>query len=151
MKKLLSGIFFLMALGLGFTACSDDDDDATYNGAPEKETAGTYAGTWTRVDLSDESATTASGTLTFEATETPYVTKVTAVCADLDVDNQDVANITYAGDKYLYDNQRTPNVFGAPFSGKITLDRVAGITYQITITEGRKKNTYRYSFEGTKQ
>lgn len=151
MKKLLSGIFFLMSLGLCLTACSDDEEDnnAYSTTCPEIETAGTYTGTWTREE-DGGGTTTATGTLTFEAGES-YVTTVTAKCDDINVDYQSVANIVFAGNRYAYSNMRANNGFGAVFSGEITTDNVASISFTLTVKEGRKSYVYYYSFEGTKQ
>ena len=43
MKKIFFGMLFLLAAGMGFTSCSDDDDDITisHSTTPEIESAGT--------------------------------------------------------------------------------------------------------------
>ena len=151
MKKLLSGIFLLMALGLSFTACSDDDDEnINHDATPEIATAGTYTGTWTRTNVSEGTATTATGTLTFESTGTPYVTKVSAKCEEFGIDKQCVANIAWVANDCLYNNMRATNDFGTTFSGKITAGSVANIAYRLTEREGRTTYIYDYTFEGAK-
>ena len=51
MKKILYPLFVALALGLGFTACSDDDEDdgGRFATTPEIEAAGVYSGTFSKV------------------------------------------------------------------------------------------------------
>lgn len=155
--------------GLCFTACSDDDDEErTYSTTPEIASAGVYEGTWTKIQDGGDT-TYAKGTLKFEPytvvttdTETgetstvaqPYATMVTAACNDngISIDKASVANITYAGDDYRYNNMRgASNGFGANFSGTITAGGVATVSYSLTEKSGRKTYVFYYSFEGTKK
>lgn len=150
MKKLLSSIFLFTALCLCLTACSDDDEESgRVSTNPEQETAGTYVGTWTR-ELSGGETVTGQGTLTFVAA-TSYVTTVTATCTDLSLDLESVANIVLAGDNYAFSNMLATNGFGATFSGEITQESQASISFTKTVKEGRKSYVYNYSFTGTKQ
>ena len=70
MKKIICGMLFLLATGMGFTSCSDDDEDITisHSTTPEIASAGTYSGTWTKEKVGGET-TTASGTLVLAATD----------------------------------------------------------------------------------
>lgn len=151
-------MFLMLALGLGFTACSDDDDDdVVYDNAPEVAAAGTYTGTWTRDE--DGVISTAEGSLTFATTWTvdgetkssPYVTYVTADCPELDIHNESTANITYAGTGFQFSNMAdTNNGFGANFYGEISSKGVATISYTLVVMSGRTRHVYTYTFSGTK-
>ncbi|WP_288317771.1 hypothetical protein [Xylanibacter caecicola] len=49
MKNIFRGLFLVLALSIGFTACSDDDNDTpVYGTTPEIASAGIYVGTWTK-------------------------------------------------------------------------------------------------------
>lgn len=139
-----------MFAGLAFISCSDDDgDSAYYTTSPETETAGTYSGTWTQIEDGGDTIT-ASGTLTFTA-DSAYVTVVSAECTDLEISYESVANIVYAGNRYVYSNMRSTNGFGTTFSGEISDSWVADINFSLTVKVGRKSYTYYYSFEGTRE
>jgi hypothetical protein len=152
MKKIFGIALLALALGFGFTSCSDDDEPTAPSTAACEASAGVYSGTWTRIQGTDTIAE--SGTLTFAATESANVTNVTATCAAIDVDYTSAANITYAigdtGTGYIFTNGVSDNGFGTTFSGRITPEGKATIAYSKTVKVGRKSYTYNYTFEGTK-
>lgn len=154
MKNILKTMLLAFAVCLTFTACSDDEDGVANPGTPvhpEIESAGEYAGTWTRSLMgSTDEPVTADGTLTFTATENAYVTSVTALCADLSVDYSSIANITPAFAFYNNVNTDPANTFGVKFSGTAT-GTTATILFVKTVKEGRKTYNYRYEFAGTKR
>lgn len=154
MKNLLKTMFLAFAAYLVFTACSDDEDGVTNPGTPihpEVEVAGIYSGTWSRSLIgSTDEPTTAAGTLTFEASENAYVTKVSATCTTLGIDYSALANITPTYNFYNNVAASTTNGFGVTFSGAIK-ESVATISFTKTVKEGRKTYNYTYSFEGKKQ
>lgn len=151
MKKLLSSLFLMLAMGLTFTACGDDDDDniITHETTPEISSAGTYSGTWTKEQVGGDTST-ASGTLVLSA-GSKYITNVKVESADLGLSKESVANISYAGNDYFFSNMNTSNGFGVKFSGCILADNSATISFTMVEKEGRKTYTYNYSFEGKKQ
>ena len=156
MKKIICGMLFLLAAGMGFTSCSDDDEDnpISHSTTPEIETAGTYTGTWTKVQVGGDT-TTGSGTLTLSATDaegksTKYVTYVTVKCAEMDLDKSSTANITFANDFYWFNSMTITNGFGTKFNGKINADGSATIAFTLVQKVGRKTYTFNYSFEGKK-
>lgn len=155
MKKLLSGAFVLLALAFGFTACDDDDDfndNQIHSTLPEQVTAGTYSGTWTRVQSGKTDTTTAVGTLTFEAVDTAkYVTRVSAECKDFKVDVTEAANISWVNDVFAFSNMNSTNAFGSTFYGNITSTGVATIKFSLKQRAGLKTSIFYYTFEGTKQ
>lgn len=146
-------MFLAFAACLTFTACSDDEDGVANPGTPthpETETAGVYTGTWSRSLLGSEDApVTEAGTLTFEASDGAYVTKVTASCTPLKVDYSALANITPSYSYYNNVATSETNGFGVTFSGSIK-DGVATISFTKTVKEGRKTYNYNYTFEGRK-
>ena len=149
-------MLFLLAAGMGFTSCSDDDDDITisHSTTPEIESAGTYTGTWTKEQVGGET-TTASGTLVLSATDAEgksekYITYVTVSSAELSLEKSSNANISYANDFYWFSNMNTTNGFGTKFSGKINADGSATISFSLTEKQGRKTYVFNYSFTGKK-
>lgn len=149
-------MLFLLATGMGFTSCSDDDEDITisHSTTPEIASAGTYSGTWTKEKVGGET-TTASGTLVLAATDAEgksekYITYVTVSSADLNLDKSSNANISYANDFYWFSNMNTTNGFGTKFSGKINADGSATVSFTLVERSGRKTYTYNYTFEGKK-
>lgn len=156
MKKIICGMLFLLAAGMGFTSCSDDDEDnpISHSTTPEIETAGTYTGTWTKEQVGGDT-TTGSGTLTLSATDaegksTKYVTYATVSCSELKLDKSSTANISFANDFYWFSNMTTTNGFGTKFSGKVNADGSATIAFTLVERVGRKTYTFNYSFEGKK-
>ena len=149
-------MLFLLATGMGFTSCSDDDEDITisHSTTPEIASAGTYSGTWTKEKVGGET-TTASGTLVLAATDAEgksekYITYVTVSSAELKLEKSSNANISYANDFYWFSNMNTTNGFGTKFSGKINADGRATVSYTLVERSGRKTYTYNYTFEGKK-
>ncbi len=149
-------MLFLLATGMGFTSCSDDDEDITisHSTTPEIASAGTYSGTWTKEKVGGET-TTASGTLVLAATDAEgksekYITYVTVSSAELKLEKSSNANISYANDFYWFSNMNTTNGFGTKFSGKINADGSATVSFTLVERSGRKTYTYNYTFEGKK-
>ena len=149
-------MLFLLATGMGFTSCSDDDEDITisHSTTPEIASAGTYSGTWTKEQVGGET-TTASGTLVLAATDAEgksekYITYVTVSSAELKLEKSSNANISYANDFYWFSNMNTTNGFGTKFSGKINADGSATISFSLTEKQGRKTYVFNYSFTGKK-
>lgn len=156
MKKIICGMLFLLATGMGFTSCSDDDEDITisHSTTPEIASAGTYSGTWTKEQVGGETST-APGTLVLAATDAEgksekYITYVTVSSAELKLEKSSNANISYANDFYWFSNMNTTNGFGTKFSGKINADGSATIAFTLVERSGRKTYTYNYTFEGKK-
>ena len=149
-------MLFLLATGMGFTSCSDDDEDITisHSTTPEIASAGTYSGTWTKEKVGGET-TTASGTLVLATTDAEgksekYITYVTVSSAELKLEKSSNANISYANDFYWFSNMNTTNGFGTKFSGKINADGSATVSFTLVERSGRKTYTYNYTFEGKK-
>lgn len=156
MKKIIYGMLFLLATGLGFTSCGDDDDvnPISHSTTPEIESAGTYTGTWTKEQVGGD-ITTGSGTLTLSATDaegktTKYITYVTVSSDELNLSKSSNANISYANDFYWFSNMNTTNGFGTKFNGKVNADGSAVIAFTLVEKVGRKTYTFNYTFEGNK-
>ena len=151
MKKLVYSLFAVLALGLTFVACDDDDDDASFSsdGHPEVAAEGVYSGTWTRI--LDEDTAYAEGTMTVTATDSSYCADFAYYCEEFDLDVASVANITYAGSstRFMYSNSTEGNGLGVSFGGIIE-DGEATAMFTITQKVGRQQYKYAYSFEGSK-
>ena len=157
MKKIICGMLFRLATGMGFTSCSDDDEDITisHSTTPEIASAGTYSGTWTKEQVGGETST-APGTLVLAATDAEgksekYITYVTVSSAELKLEKSSNANISYANDFYWFSNMNVTNGFGTKFNGKVNADGSATVAFTLVERQGRKTYTYNYTFEGKKQ
>lgn len=133
-----------------FTSCRDDAEmpDSGPVMHPEVETAGVYSGIWTRVNTTTEAEEVVPGTITLKATDDVYITEINVKAEDLNLDLTALANIAPGGSGYMYQNPMPSNPIGNIFSGNITKDFEIDIFFKISIKEGRKTTTYRYSFKG---
>ncbi len=149
MKKIFFGLLAMFAMT--FVSCKDEagnpDPGTPVNVAGAVE--GTYTGTWTRTDAANaDNVVSGTGTLTFtQYNDENYVVTVNAKCTDLGVDFTANANINPA---FVFFNA-LPTDFGNSFSGRVTEEKDASISFAKTIKEGRKQYTYYYDFSGTKQ
>lgn len=150
MKKILMFMFAIMAMTI--SSCRDEagnpDPGAPVNIAGEVQ--GTYVGTWTRTNTSDETVAPQSmeGTLMFtQRNDEYYVVIVKAECPGLSIDLSAPANINPA---YVFFNA-LPTDFGNSFSGKIYDSKEAQLNFKLTVKEGRKQIVYDYAFSGLKQ
>lgn len=154
MKTILKTMLLALAVSFTFAACTDDEDGVTNPGTPsnpEIESAGVYAGTWNCVELSGkEDPKNSTGTLTLAASDKAYITNVTAVCTELNVNYTSIANITPAFAFYNNVATSSENGFGVTFSGRIDGDN-ATFSFTKTIKQGRVTKNYKYTFDGQKQ
>lgn len=160
---------------LTFTAC-DDDPEIAYAGPtdkPQDTSAGVYAGTWTRTVGS--TTETADGTFTLEASAS-YVSAYKIECQGLpfvvgikyelkddgtEDPNKQTAieaneasgrvNIQRTPQGYFFFNDTNYSGLNTPINGTISSENVLEFAYSVTVTNGRSKKTYKYSFTGTKQ
>lgn len=155
MKKFLFSIFAIAALTCTLVACGSDDNDKSYNqtGSPATASAATYSGTWTR-STSDGTPETATGTITLVAGDNDYTTSMSFVCSQFDLNSTSIANITWANDGFVFNqdviDNNPSNGLGAKFSGHIT-NGIITTKFSLTKKVGRKTTTYYFSFEGAKQ
>lgn len=145
-------IFFLLLACVGLASCEDSVGypDPGPQGNPEKEIAGTYTGTWTRVTQSTQEEITGEGSITFSPSENAFVTDVKVDCPDLDIDMQSLANVVNYSNGYKYYNQEAKNGFGVTFEGNVDKNGVASIKYTKSIKVGLKQTIYIFTFTGSK-
>lgn len=150
MKTIIKGLFMAVMMCVCLTACREDAElpDRGPVTHPEVETAGVYTGTWTRLNTSTDTEEVVPGTMTLKAGEKNYVTEVTLKADDINLDVTALANIAPGGVGYVYQNTMPSNPVGNMFNGSITKDFEIDIFFKITIKEGRKTTTYKYSFTG---
>lgn len=154
MKNLLYVLVAIMTLGSVFVSCKSDDNDPNYNqnGTPATASAATYSGTWSR-SQSDGETETASGTITLAAGSNDYTTNITFSCPDFNINNTSVANITWANDGFVFNQNKTDknpdNELGAIYAGHIINGQLNTI-FSKTTKVGRKTTTFYYSFTGSK-
>lgn len=154
MKKILYPLFVVLALGLGFTACSDDDeeDGGRFATTPEIEAAGVYSGTFSKVQDGKTDTLYSKGTLTVAATDSAYCADITYDCSDgFTYNATSVANITHDNSGYAFWNSSTSNGLGTSFTGRIAGDGSVESTFDIKERSGRVVYTYHYKFVGNRQ
>ncbi len=152
MKKLIYSLATLLVLSCAFVSCgSDDDENISYSTTPEKASAGTYVGTWTRVQ--GEEVTTYDGSVTLAATDSVGCVDITFSCPETEIAASSVANITNANYGFKFVNQVTSaaNGLGTSFSGNINENGVLFTAFTLSVRTGRVLVEYEYSFVGTKQ
>lgn len=152
MKKLIYSLMTVLALGCGFTACSDDDGDEVinYSTTAEKASAGTYSGTWTRMKPTGDNVETHEGTITLVATDSVGATDITFSCPDLELQATSVANVWNSSRGFQFVNNVKTNGLGAEFAGRISAEGTLTASFRIEIREGRNLTEYDYSFVGNK-
>lgn len=155
MKKYINLIFALFLLT--FTACQDDAEIPS-TGNPVnvvEEASGTYTGTWTVTNEEGAVVGTYPGTLTVGkytvAPEEKYACTLTLTCDGYDeIGGTGAANILKQSRAYRFYNEMDTNGLGSTFTGTITFEGACTMSYKKTVTEGRKKITYFFSFDGNK-
>lgn len=152
MKKFIYSMIAMLALGLGFTACSDSDDDPEYGytTTPEIAAEGVYSGIFTRIQTNSDTAQPESGegTLTIVACDTlANIATVKVECGALTLTNEVPVNITYANNQVNFFNQLATNTMKY-VTGNVSAEGIATITFDISQRSGRKTVPYRYTFEG---
>lgn len=161
MKAIYKSIFFCIALMLGMTACDDKHDKIPATGGldnAEKLAAGTYVGTWSRVNLSTGAEESQPGSITFSVDEEKgNNVSVMTIASGTDFDlglNEDtsVCNITKLSSGVLtYWNATSTNPFGMTFTGKVDVDGKATMEYTKIVRSGRREVEFNYNFSGSKQ
>lgn len=133
-------MFAVLALSCSFISCSDDDDDATIHSVtPEKAAAGVYSGTFTRVQDGTTDTLYTQGTVTIAATDSAYCADVTYDCTgDFTFNATSVANISYAGNGFVFTNNSTSNGLGASFIGRISSEGTLSSYFKVQQNQDAK-------------
>lgn len=155
MKNYINLLFALFLIA--FSACSKDDEIPP-TGNPVnvvEEASGTYSGIWTVTNEAGDVVGTYNGTLTVgkytAAPEEKYACTLTLTCDGYDeIGGTGAANILKQSRAYRFYNEADSNGLGSTFTGTITFDGVCTMNYKKTVTEGRKKITYFFAFNGNK-
>ena len=159
MKKIIFGLLFMVAGGLCFTACSDDDNNGNQIHAttPEKVAVGTYSGTYT-VSWTDKTGSyteTKDGTVTLNAADAAYTVNVSVDAPKGEktpaLSKESVANITYVNEGFAFSNMLVTNGLGTTFAGTISEGDALAMNFTISVKNGRQVVTYKYAFVGQKQ
>jgi hypothetical protein len=154
MKKFIYSIFAFFAISCTFVACSSDDSDPSYDHSVNAATASasTYSGTWLRWQDGTEKES-APGTITLTAGSNANATNMTFSCAEFELNMSSPANIAWANDGYVFNqnvtNNNDANELGSIFAGRIVNGKIS-TSFSRTTKVGRKTTTYFYSFEGSK-
>jgi hypothetical protein len=148
MKKYIFAAFALFTLSCSFVACSDDDEDEviSYSTTPEKASAGTYTGTWTKEG--EDGTNTFDGTVTLVATDSVRCTDITFSCPGASLEKSSVANVWNSGRGFQFVNQLETNGLGTAFAGRISENGVLTTAFTISEKVGRITKKFNYTFEG---
>lgn len=128
----------MAVLAMTVTSCRDDAG-VLEPGNPvdiASKVAGTYNGTWTRVQDGTDKVESFDGSLTFTTVNIDdkhqyYIVNVKALCEGLKLDAQANANINPVG---IFFNSVSTE-FGNQFSGKIVDEKDATMEFKLTIKE----------------
>ena len=160
MKALYKSIFFSLAIMMGLSACTGKNDTIPPTGAPdnaEKLVAGTYAGTWSRTNLSTGAVEEGAGSITFSVDEElgNNVSVISVESSELDLGMNaptSACNINLLSSGVLsYWNITASNPFGTSFNGKVSPEGVATMEYTKIVRANRREVEMQYSFVGNKQ
>lgn len=148
MKKIIFGLFAVAALCM--TSCKENVDivEPGTQTNPEREVAGTYTGTWTRINTTDETQEEQDGTVTLTAGDAAYVGSVTVTIPAYSMNSSSVMNVNPTGQFYnnvVSDN----NGLETAFYGKVTGSDCT-MSFRKTERDGRKTTTFQYNFVGRK-
>ena len=145
MKKLL----IILVAALTLIGCNKNEV-IKFDKTASEGIAGTYSGTWTRA--LDDDIVSGPGTITFAPSDDPYVTTVTATCAEPAINRAGLVNVAHSDYEYtFYNNSLDESAgFGAKFSGRVYKDQTIDMQYSVEEQVGRFKKTYKFSFVGNK-
>lgn len=149
-----------MALILGLSACTGKNEEIPPVGDldhAEQLIAGTYVGTWTRVNQTTGAEETATGSLTFSWDESlgNNVATVAPVSDGFTLGLKDTScgcNVSRLSSGVLsYWNVYTLNPFKVDFTGKVSPEGVATMQFVVKVVVNRRETQMNYSFSGNKQ
>lgn len=159
MKTIFKTLFFFVASVLCLTACNEDydmpDPGAKIN--PEKEVAGTYVGSWSKVNTATLDEETGTGTLVFapDAEGGAYVVSITAQAEGItlgltsDTARANISKNSTGG--YDFVNTTKANTFGVSFLGNISSNYEATLSFTVIQRKGLKEVSYDVTFVGKRQ
>ncbi len=152
LKKYLYLAFILISV-IAMSSCSDSkDDDAPRTGMPEKEAAGEYLGTFTRVTKGLDDAVSASGSVTITPASSQNTAYITFSCPDLGVDVTRVFNITFSNEGFAFSNHLSDDTDTktSAIAGRIDSRKSMTTKFTLQQRDGRKTVQYDYDFIGQK-
>ena len=149
MKKLI----IILLASVALIACKKNEE-IHFDQTASQGIAGTYVGTWSRVQQNTTDTVSGEGTITFVASDSlANVATITAICANPEVNRTGIVNVVHSDYEYVfYNNSDKPEAgFGTAFSGRVYKDGSADMQYTVEEKVGRKRNIYNFSFKGIKQ
>lgn len=153
MKKILYFCCALLAVALTTTSCDDNEDDViVFENTPEVDAAGTYVGTFSRVQVgaANPDTTYAEGTIVL-AESSPYVAWAQFKCEPFTINTECHLNIAHSDQGFAMSNNLSTNTLGAPLFGRIDNDGNTEIHMQLAIRSGRGTKTYNITFVGRRE
>lgn len=141
------------ALCATFTACNSDDDPnygPSFDSPSQQAAQGTFAGTFSRVQVGTTDTLKAEGTLTITATDTLNRARITYACNDMEELAKTAAfavNIAHADQGYTIINKSAD----IALLGRVGNDQNISASFTKAVRSGRKTVRYNYSFDGHRQ
>jgi len=124
-------MMFFTALCLGFTACSDDDDDDTDYA---QEIAGTYVGTVTIPGMGDPIPNV---TIVFDRNSQNKITmkmnQTLPVLGEIEIESQ--SNVTYKDNKYYVSGTATHEEIPVKIDGSVDKEKNIDITIGVAVSD----------------
>lgn len=154
MKKILYLSFMFLAIGLGFTACSDDDDqNPIHSEAAATVSAGEFTGTWQRVSSTDGSIVTAPGTMTLTSDGTSRnITNISVASEELSLEGSGIANISWADNGFVFYNVAAgDSAFASSFNGRINNDSITITFRKVVKLTKRSRAAADFTFKGIRK
>lgn len=155
MKKYIFLWACLSVMGFSLNSCKNDSlvDNTKVTGTPEKDVAGMYSGTWTRI-LDTDTVHVENCMIELLSTDSAYFVDVkvyAATAAGLE-EMLSVANIVQEGAHgYMFSNTAaTATGFGVSFRGRVSAEDELLLNFVKTTRVGRKSYEYAFAFLGSK-
>lgn len=147
----------VVALPMCFASCSSDDDTPSTGEQVNvsAKVVGTYSGTYSVEDVTNETTTDYTGTLVFApyTDDAPYAAYMTinCDCATPEFAGTAAANLVPKSREYGFYNELSSNPLGFVFSGTIDFDGNVNLSFTKTVKSGKKTYVYNVTFTGSKQ
>ncbi|MCC8117987.1 MAG: hypothetical protein LIP09_04450 [Bacteroidales bacterium] len=146
-----------VALPMCFASCSSDDDTPATGDQVNvaAKVIGTYSGTYSVEDVTNETTTDYTGTLVFTAytDDAPYAAYMTINC-DCETPafaGTAAANLVPKSRAYGFYNELSSNPLGFTFQGEIDFDGNTTMSFSMAVKQGKKTYVYNVNFSGSKQ
>lgn len=160
MKSIYNLFYICLVMLLGLSACNGKNEEIPPTGGldnAEQLIQGTYAGTWTKTNLTTGEVETSVGSITFSWNE-ELGNNVSAITLSSEADDflkvnadSSACNISKLSSGVLsFWNVYSLNPFGTEFTGKVTPEGNCSMDYNKIVVIKRKETEFKYTFSGNR-